>query len=341
LNSVQHQAKAQETSPSETIRNREELEARLGHYLARQSDVVGTTANLAEACAHYVRARARQLRSSPRSSPGATYVILRELLKPVVYPFTGRVHNLRQAWKVLNGEGNVREMQGTIWLFFAHVFAEELVNTHVREAALDAAAQAGWNVAALEEWLRVALEYKAKLHGRAVSVKDLRAREDLLYMPWDDVKVIQKATRRVTSALHEKQRYWSLVTRTEFSDEGGEFSPIEAQRISPLGAHMVPWMDPRRFMTADVCSPLVQKLLALGIPLATGISGVAPRVFHLARVMNCEEGTPLLRSVVSYLLTSKAHSYYEIVASLLGKTAFDQPQYLFDELGTIDWSAFT
>ena len=176
---------------------RQTFEVRLGHYLADHPRVRATSAQMIEVCRRYLEARAK---SGAGFGNCSVHHALSKLLRPVQYPFSGRVRNAKEMMEVLRGGGNVREQQCTIWLFFAAVLAEDLVGKLRHPGVYDFAGAAGLNCAVLETWVAQALDFKSRSARDEVTVATLDSRLDFLRMDWHSIRQLQLKTRSTASA---------------------------------------------------------------------------------------------------------------------------------------------
>jgi hypothetical protein len=322
----------QDTSTAGILEERRRFEVRLGHYLVDHPASLEVSRRMIVACNRYLIARAR--RRSGQFQRHAQYSSqIASMLRPVPYPFAGRLRNRTDAYRVLNGEGNVRELQGTIWLFFAHILAEDLVGPACRADVLDVVAAAGLSPSATQEWLMNARVHAAE-GGRDVSDAALHPYHDLIQLPWHPIRQLQLESREFYSPLHERGRYWSHATRSAFCREGGRFSDIERVLTSPVGADRVPWIDPARFIRPNRQSPFVQDAWQQQIPLVTGLSGGAMTVHLFARVLDIPTDDSLLAATIGYLISSGAHSFYEVLMGYGDNTTRTHPGPGYSQIAT-------
>lgn len=313
---------------------REQFEVRLGHYLAAHPIALDISRRMAQASLRYLRARARRVSSDPRARRRALHVLFAKVMRPVALPFSGRTANIKEMFEVLSGNGSIRELQGSIWLVMAHVLAEDLVSAETNDEAMECACAAELDCHEIETWIQHARRYK----DSAGDTGPLRPQEDLIFLPWHPIRQVQRESRQIFSRLHEKQRHWSMLDRARFLDEGGSFSPIEQRRRSPLGACKVPWLDARRFTRPNDASAFVRSAYSRGIPLCTGASGVATHIAQFARILQVKEADDVLLAALGYLMSTKAHSYYEILFSMQSHHPLEMLPYEFAILDRLDRS---
>lgn len=260
-------------------------------------------------------------------------------MRPVPLPFAGRPLNLRGCHQFLAGEGNVRELQGTVWLFMAHLFAEDVVGPKRHPNALAWVEEAGLSRELVEGWIADAINDK---RARTAGHADVDAIDPMEFslMRWHPVRVLQQQTRVKHSPMHESFRQWSLKKRREFLADGGEFSPTEVLTRSPLGPDRVPWMDPARFFSPNYSHPLIRSICAERMPLRTGVSGVAMHIVNFGNVLQIRDAAGLRIAAAGYLLSLYAHSFAEIAIGMRysGVCSPCDAEFGYQALADIDWA---
>jgi hypothetical protein len=321
---------------SNALRSRRDFEYRLGHFLARHPTSIRVSQEMCCACLQLLRARARALARSPSGRKQAFFASLKQVLRPVALPFAGRVRNTRELFNALNGEGNVRELQGVVWLVFAHLLMEDAAGPKALPALLDILGDASLNPDVMRQWIASAVEHRARVHGPTTPA-DLNPHEELFRMPWHAARRAQNETRVYFSDFHLKWRYWTLVSRREFASEGGTFSRIERELQSVMGPHMCPWLDVRRFTRPNETSPLVQLARANDIPLENGVSGVGVQSLQFARVLSVADLDAVRTATSGYLMSIKAHSLYELVYAMQADESLPIIPLKYETSLNIDW----
>lgn len=325
---------------NENLKSRRQFEYRLGQFLATHPRALGISGQMCGACLQFLSARAAALRHSREGRAREFYASLRRVLRPVALPFAGRVRNVRELLDVLNGRGSIRELQGTVWLVFSHVLTEDAVGPCALSALPDILSRAGMNPAALRRWVATAVEHRRRTHVGA-NAAELNPHEELFRMPWHAARQGQTQTRIYFSDFHLKWRYWSLITRREFENEGGVFSRIERHLESALGPHTCPWLDVRRFTSPNESSALVQFARRGDVPLETGVSGVAVQSIQFARVLGMSDFEAVRIAVAGYLMSIKAHSFYEIIYSMQNDETLPIIPLDYQASLNVDWREVT
>ncbi|WP_449434434.1 hypothetical protein [Pseudomonas putida] len=283
-------------------------EVMLGNHLYLHPWVIDYSDRMANACLRYLRVRSA-------CSGGSLADALTQVASPIDLPFAGRVQSAGALYKVLRGGCAVREQQCAIWRVFAQLIAPDLVGANRRFDALDIAHRAGFDVNFLHDWLADATRYASLRLGETVALEQLDARFDFLRMDWHAIRQLQNETRVVHSAIHQRQRYWSLRSRAAHRALGGTFSEVESMLYSPLGKEYLPWMDTRRFLKPNPDHAWVREAAQSAIPLITGASGVGMHTHQFAKALGIHDVVSTRLVAIAYLLPMLQHSIYEVVVS--------------------------
>jgi hypothetical protein len=289
---------------------------------------------MARACVSYLRARARHAGGDLRR---VTYEQWAKMRRTVAFPFSGRVHNALQLASALTKDGDIRQQQCQVWLFFSNLLAEDLVGPQRLPYAYDLAADSGLDASVIRAWVQSALQF-ARIHrGQQCELSDLDPRIDLLRMDWHPIRRLQLDTRQTYSEIHQGYRFWSTLTREHFLSDGGTFSRAEQTLQSPLGQRYLPWFDSRRFFRPDPHSGFVQAAERLGIPLVTGISGVGMHTFQFARALGIRDAVGVRLVALAYLLPIEQHSYYEVAVSEQEHAPERPERFSYRHCAPLDW----
>lgn len=311
---------------------RQVFEARFGHYLASHPWAVSVSQEMSRACLKYLRLREKY------GQRRISYDLLSKMARPVAFPFSGRVRNIREFMLALKGAGNIREQQCSIWLFFSNVLAEDLVGPEHHPQVYDFATEAGLDAELLGSWVESALRYVKQAKGKQIDIAELDPRIDFMRMDWHSIRQLQMATRQTYSDLHQNRRFWSTITRERFILDGGEFSQAETELQSPLGREFLPWFDSRRFFRPNPDSDFVRAARLLDIPLVTGISGVGMHTFQFARALRIGDTIGTRLTALAYLLPIEQHSYYEVMISELDDAPALPEQISYLHCAPLDWN---
>ncbi|HEY4294699.1 hypothetical protein [Luteibacter sp.] len=235
--------------------------------------------------------------------------------RPVELPFAGRVGSTLDLFRVLHGEGSIREEQCVVWRVFSELIACDLVGGMRRDDSLEIAERAGFNLYHLEGWLTDAANHARARTGWDTAWNQVNPRDDFMRMDWHAIRKLQDDTRLIYSSMHQRQRYWSLGTRAEHLASGGSFSRFETRLSGPLGPGRLPWVDARRFAKPNPVSPVVQDAERSRVPMVTGVSGVSMHMHQFARVLGVDDPIGVRLVAAAYLLPIRQHSFYEILVS--------------------------
>jgi hypothetical protein len=292
------------------LAERANYERRLGHRLANCGRARVAAVTMAQKALRYIHVRA------DRNKGSSIYGLLQGIQRPVALPFAGRAHGTSHLFRILNGEGNVRESLASVWLAMSHLITEDLVGPNRLPDAIQICEDAGLASEGLTEWIR-----QACLHVYQTTDVDLQDLDayDLFRLQWHPVRKLQISSR--VQFIPEPilaHRIWSTETRHAFSREGGVLSVAEAQLVSPLGRQYLPWMNPQRLFGVNSESDLYRYCENNSIPLATGASGVAVQMLKFGEVMRIDIAS-LKVGLFGYLMTIRAHSFYEMAISTLGR----------------------
>lgn len=307
---VSDTADARRPASDPLLAERVEYERRLGHRLAHRAEGHAAAVALARKTLRYLRVRSRWVKASTVQG------LLQRIQRPVALPFAGRAHGTSHMYRVLSGDGNVRELLAAVWLVMSHLITEDLVGPNRIHEAFQICEDAGLALEVLKEWIR-----QACLHGHQTEDVDFRLLDayDLFRLQWHPVRKLQITSRvQFTPEPIRAHRIWSTETREIFAQEGGVLSKAEVQFASPLGRPYLPWLDPQRLFGVNPEAQFYRYCKANSIPLATGASGVAVQVLKFGEVMQVDIGA-LNVALYGYLMTIRAHSFYEMAISTLGK----------------------
>jgi hypothetical protein len=287
-----------------------QYEAQLGHFIAQHPLTISCAQALIQACWRYFQVRARWTAKSPSQQPLEFGRLLQRCSLPLTDKYTGRVgEGVAQIRRVYQGQANVREMMAHLWAFNTKHFCADLVGPEKLPDALSIAHEAGLNTAEIEAMIAEAVAY----NGISSNESALDPKDDFVKMPWHPVRQLQEATR-LPNPLAENGDIWSRQTRRQFVSEGGIFSPMELRLKSGLGAVYVPWLDARRQWLPNETHPFVKTARQAQLPLGTGLSGMTMQFIQLARILNVGPDEYVRLACLGYLLSTKSHSFYEIMA---------------------------
>ncbi|TDR47488.1 hypothetical protein DFR29_102148 [Tahibacter aquaticus] len=320
-------ARAAAAADDPLLARRGEYEDRLGHYLSMHPRAMAVSRAMAAACGRYLREKSRRS-GSAAAARRTQYAQLVKVMKPILLPFAGRLRNVGEWMRALDGEGNIREVLGTAWLFYRNVLAEDLVGpAALPDQALDIAAAAGFDVALLGQWTANAVAHAQAERGVS-ALPLLDSKMDLFRMPWHRANRLHQETCVIASWPPPTSRFWSQQTRAEFVRHGGVFSEPEKTYSSPAGKDKVPWLDARRYCGPDASHALVTDAARRRIPMRTGVSRASMQLMYCGRLANIGDEVSLRLAVMGYLLPVRAHSLYEIaIGSSAESVALEDIRY--------------
>jgi len=296
------------------LNERLRFEDRLGHYACGTSQSMNVARYLIGICLRYIDEKALHL--APRRRRAAFwYGELKKIMQPIPLPFAGRMRNAREWMCVFRGQGNLRELLGTVWLFARNILSHDLVGRRSFPEAIEIGAQAGFDVSAVKGWIDDAIG-----HAGHDAVQALDPKMDLFRMPWHRTNRLHHETCIIPSWPPPTSRFWSHQTRLDFIGSGGQFSAAENEYSGPAGKDKVPWLDARRYCQPNMEHPIVAAAARNSIPMRTGISRASMQLAHCGRLLAVENEAQLRFAIMGYLLSVRAHSLYEIAVGLSRET---------------------